>query len=770
MPNNDFNLDGKSLVLLGTNGKGKSALVDGIEFILSGQVSHFIGTGTGNVRHNEAIKNVKTGGTPKVTLSLSPSNGKISRSLSTDVTASNVASQNYIDEHLSTDTFILRRAKLLDFIHAQNANRYDKFVQLLGIKKVDDLQRKFVEAEKQAERRAEQKNSACKNKIAIFHDKSAGITPRNLHEVFVLISKTIAAFKLEGPDTWSDVAAKLPLLEAQRPQTHRKEIEAVTRALVSIEKPLPQSVEEDVVTANQLRSELNELAKSSADAPRNRVINEGYTYLQAHADETHCPLCETELEYPLDDLLARLRERSDALRELRDSNSRREAALSQIKKYADGVTKQIMEDLEHSSLLDRETTKVFKNAKESATQLHQSAVQASTPNYTNDLAIPNNLVRFANLRATWAAKLNERKASLVAPDSEKLEAAIFLLKRGIENHADITAAEQAASNTREILRRATLAKEAFTKAREKAIQQVFNRIAETVLGYYRRLHDFDDSNEQSECTNLELKSTSRSATGGLRLAIQFLKLTDLTDPRAFLSEGHLDSLGLCIFLAVVQIFNPPGSLLVLDDILTSIDKEHRRRVAELLLSDFQQFQIILTTHDEHWHDLLLKAARAQGLQGKWTSIKLEGWTVELGPVLSKVKGSWDYINEHLTEPEYRNLGGPFRDVIEDFLRRTAAKIELKVRFKNDGKYTVGDFTHAGIQDELRKKLIQSDENNEEDIRLSIARVFGQEDLINFLSHRGERRLEISFAEAKDFVSGLRRLTEYCEKHRLIQGQ
>ena len=81
LPGSDFNLKGKNLVLLGSNGKGKSAVVDGIEFLFSGQVGRFVGTGTGSIDHDDAIQHVKKLGVPKVTLSLSPSNGAISRSL-----------------------------------------------------------------------------------------------------------------------------------------------------------------------------------------------------------------------------------------------------------------------------------------------------------------------------------------------------------------------------------------------------------------------------------------------------------------------------------------------------------------------------------------------------------------------------------------------------------------------------------------------------------------------------------------------------------------
>jgi len=252
--------------------------------------------------------------------------------------------------------------------------------------------------------------------------------------------------------------------------------------------------------------------------------------------------------------------------------------------------------------------------------------------------------------------------------------------------------------------------------------------------------------------------------------IQFLGLADSKDPRAFLSEGHLDSLGLCLFLAAVRIFNPPGTLLVLDDVLTSIDKEHRRRVGELLFTEFKDFQIILTTHDDHWNELLQSSARAMGLQNQWQYIQINDWTVESGPVLSVTDNSWEFITENLTEANYRNLGGPFRVVLEDFLARSAAKIELKVRFNVDGKYTAGDFVFAGIADELRKLLVKADAANETAIGIDLARVLGQGDLINFLSHNNPGRLEVTFDQARDFVGGLRSLLTRCEAHKLIKGK
>jgi hypothetical protein len=772
LPANEFKLKGKSLVLFGTNGKGKSALVDGIEFMFSGQVARFTGAGTGSISHDDAVKNVKTGGDPKVVLSLSPSNGEISRKLSSDKTeiTDRPAVKGFLALHPTVDGFVLRRSKILDFVCDQDADRYQKFVQLLGITKVDQLQRSFVEAERQANTAADRARTAHQTKLAVFNDPVSGFGPTILAQVFAQVGRTIDAFGLDKIETWKDLDSRLPLLKAKRPQANQEKIDAMTRALISIETPLANVSDADVKAVNELRTRIAEWAASSVEAPRSRIIEEGRSYLADHRDETHCPLCESKLEQPLDSLLARLKERGAALHEVRNAKSNRTAALGRISQNAVSVAELLKKDLAHSGLFDSATITDLRNARAKALRLTRLLARAGKQDFAEDVAVPADLQTVAVIRKAAAGALKKQKDDLVPPDSTKLETAIALLERGIASWQDVEAAESAVAGAAEIHRRTTIARECFSTAREVAIQQVFTKISGKVLEYYKVLHDFADGGEASECTALELKPTSRAAAGGLRLAIQFLGLANSKDPRAFLSEGHLDSLGLCLFLAAVRIFNPPGTLLVLDDVLTSIDKEHRRRVGELLFTEFKDFQIILTTHDEHWNELLQSSARAMGLQNQWQYIQINGWTVDIGPVLSVSDSSWEFIDENLTEANYRNLGGPFRVVLEDFLTRSAAKIELKVRFKADGKYTAGDFVLAGIADELRKLLVKADTANEAAIGIDLARVLGQGDLINFLSHNNPGRLEVTFDQARDFISGLRSLLTRCEEHKLIKGK
>ncbi len=772
LPANEFKLKGKNLALLGANGKGKSALVDGIEFLFSGQIARFTGTGTGSISHDEAVRNVKTRGEPKVVLGLSSSKGEISRKLSSDSAdiTDQPAVKDFLAQHPNVDSFVLRRAKILDFVHDQDADRYQKFVQLLGITKVDYLQRSFVDAECQAKAQFDRATMDHQKKLAVFNDPVNSFTTRNLDQIFAHISKTVESFDLEKLEKWEDAEARLPLLKAKRTQTNSEKIDAITRAIVSIESPLPSLPEADVGMGNELRNKIVELADSSTDAPRSGIIDEGQSYLASHPDETYCPLCEIPFEQPLEAVLDRLKMRSDALQELRNATSNRKAALDRIKQYAEDVASQLKKDLQYSELFDDATRTELRNARAAALRLTRLLDRVILNHFKGDVTLPDALLSIPETRNELAISLKEKKSVLIPPDSMRLESAISLLERGIASWEDIANAEQAIITSREIHRRTTVAKESFSLAREGAIQQVFTQISETVLDYYNCLHDFGEGNEVSECSALELKPTSRAAAGGLRLAIQFLGIADSKDPRAFLSEGHLDSLGLCLFLAAVRIFNHPGSLLVLDDILTSIDKEHRRRVGELLFTEFKDFQIIMTTHDQHWYELLQSSVCAMGLQKQWQYIQINDWTLDSGSILSVTDNSWEFITENLTEEHYRNLGGPFRVVLEDFLSRTAEKSELKVRFKSDGKYTAGDFVSAGIADELRKRLVKADPTSEKAVGVDIARVLGQGDFINFLSHNNPGRLEVTFDQAKDFISGLKSLSAHCEEHKLIKGK
>ncbi len=76
-----------------------------------------------------------------------------------------------------------------------------------------------------------------------------------------------------------------------------------------------------------------------------------------------------------------------------------------------------------------------------------------------------------------------------------------------------------------------------------------------------------------------------------------------TPPQAYFSESHLDTLGLCVFLALAALDAPAETILVLDDVLASIDKPHVERLIEMLYAEATKFRhCIITTHYRPWKE------------------------------------------------------------------------------------------------------------------------------------------------------------------------
>ncbi len=90
-------------------------------------------------------------------------------------------------------------------------------------------------------------------------------------------------------------------------------------------------------------------------------------------------------------------------------------------------------------------------------------------------------------------------------------------------------------------------------------------------------------------------------------------------PQAVFSDSHMDTLGFCVWLALAKREAPEGTILLIDDIFSSVDATHLGRVIDLLSTEASHFrQVIVATHYRLWWD---RCQNAQGIQrvhlGRW---------------------------------------------------------------------------------------------------------------------------------------------------------
>ncbi len=110
------------------------------------------------------------------------------------------------------------------------------------------------------------------------------------------------------------------------------------------------------------------------------------------------------------------------------------------------------------------------------------------------------------------------------------------------------------------------------------------------------------------------------------------------------SEGHQDSMGVCLFLALSEHLNTSLiDLIILDDVVMSVDVGHRRAFCSVLATNFPDKQFIITTHDTTWANQI----RGEGLVSSKQMLKFFDWSVDYRSKIHYEADVWNRIDEDL---------------------------------------------------------------------------------------------------------------------------
>jgi RecF/RecN/SMC N terminal domain len=145
-------------------------------------------------------------------------------------------------------------------------------------------------------------------------------------------------------------------------------------------------------------------------------------------------------------------------------------------------------------------------------------------------------------------------------------------------------------------------------------------------------------------------------------------------PIKYLSESQLNSLGIALFLASVRLFNRQSNFFVLDDVVTSFDAGHRRRLLRLLKEEFKEWQIIVLTHEQFWFDIIKRELSPEG----WLMNEVD-WDRENGvQIKQSVKDLKDLIGRK--RKEGFDVANDVRTLLERVLKEMCCALGVKVAF------------------------------------------------------------------------------------------
>ena len=178
------------------------------------------------------------------------------------------------------------------------------------------------------------------------------------------------------------------------------------------------------------------------------------------------------------------------------------------------------------------------------------------------------------------------------------------------------------------------------------MQREVDQINETINEYFQHIIGVIDKK-----IKLHLELDEKTNQGLVHLSTNYTKNLPEAQPTGYLSNADKHAFTLAFQLAYIKEFNQGAKILILDDLVTSIDAGYRNRIVSLIFQKFSDFQIIATTHD----DLFNLSMYASADLSKWTFCRIIRVDPDHGPIFDifrptreQMQFLWDHGQSALT--------------------------------------------------------------------------------------------------------------------------
>ena len=745
VPDLELELNGKSLLLRGENGTGKSSIVEAIEFFFTGKISHLEGTkGLSLQRHGPHVKFNPEDVDIKITFN--PGNVSLDRTF-TSLPSIPEQFKDYF-QITQKGTFILRRSQILTFIMSKPADRFRVIGSILGVGPLDDSELKMMRV---CDDLKGEINSKKREVERIINNLSMTIGKKiiNVEDVLPALNKMLQE-------------ANLPLIESlEKVDKHAEEMLKTVKKAESIDRIriLNEILEEtkNVVVDKEVISELssfsdkvkyllredNRLELSVAD-----ILERGQKVIEERGVDI-CPLCRQPIER--EKVLVEIRNRLKTLQSLSGKASEVRTMsvpiINDLKKTV-GKLESMISKIEKFSELSEKKTKMG----EKVNFLNDYVDKVtSAKDLKNEIPTHEFNQQKDEINKIWystSKKCTKLLDEVGLTEKEKKVLSVVSLIGQVKSKAkDLSTAHSELKTYQDYYGFAQKIYSTFSETKKAKIQEIHDSMQENIQSFYSMLHPKDPHK------NIELKVMLKKRAS-TKLEIESFG-REGEDPRALASEGHLDSLGLCIFLAFVKKFNKGCPLIILDDVVSTIDAQHRKNICKLLFEEFNDNQLIITTHDEVWYEQLRAFQHTYRMEGNFKNLTIVGWNVDTGPIIRPYKPRWERIQEKIAQGDKLGAGNEGRQYLEWILEKICNVTNAPVPVNNWEGRMVSD-----LLPHVKKRigdLIKDDEPLKTTILDKFKNLESTTIMGNILSHNNILAGKVSIEEVRGFCDSVHEL-------------
>jgi DNA repair exonuclease SbcCD ATPase subunit len=693
--------DGNNFVVWGTNGTGKSAVVDAIDFLLTGQINRLIGTGTKGITLNRHGAHIDCEDLSQAYVKALISIDRISQAIeirrSMDDPGVINCSEDYrdqieqLEEIAHRGQHILTRREILRFVTATGGDRAKEIQVLMNLSEIDDIRKTMVAVKNKSKRDIK----TAKGTLEKWETETAvrvGLDEYETAEVLRVVNEYRTRLKGKPVAELNEDTLQADIDPPKTSETAAGvNITIFENNITSLSALVSKDKQDEIHRADvQLRSlvdSIHEDANLLRSFSTQKLVQEG---LEALDESGKCPLCDIPWEPGALEtyLLEKLEDATGVQERIKTINSVANTINAEITKTLTIIANilQPIEMLNIDGVVEAFTTwqqeseslgKLLKNPVE---KYHKTELSSE---HVQRLCAPGNFNELLDQILEKAkVKFPKKTAEQTAWDIlTELKVSVKHLREAQEN----------LEKTRTTASRAESLHNIYIVARDEVLGGLYEEIKDRFVElHHADEEDFDATFELSEAAlDFEVDFYGRGKH----------------PPHALHSEGHQDSMGVCLFLALSEkLTQGVIDLIVLDDVVMSVDINHRRELCNILAKNFPENQFMITTHEKAWAMQL----KFYGVVSSQNMYEFYDWHVETGPYITDAVDVWNQISHDMDKNDIPAAAARLRRGSEQFFAEVCDRLKAFVPFSLDGRYELGDLLTAamsrfkGLLDEARK--------------------------------------------------------------------
>ncbi|WP_417809708.1 AAA family ATPase [Thioclava sp.] len=677
----DINLDQKSFAISGPNGSGKSGVIDAIEFALTGQIGRLTGTGTKGLSlsdHGPHVDHIKFPDAAFVELEVffptlgksAKLNRKVSAPKKPKIEPNDPDILAILDQVAQHPEITLARREILKFILVEPTKRSAQIQEILKIDELGQTRSALYTASGKLNQAAiaAEKDAQNKKMTLLQHLGIASLSAAEVLEV-VNAKRELLGLAHHGnmtAETIIDQGLAEPTVEQSLNKSAALiELDKLAKMIAGFGQVTSPDAEALVVLIEQLEND----AQLLVSLQQRELVERGLRLVDGPA----CPMCDHEWpdEAHLLSHLHAKQQKSKAAGELKQKLMDHASALSSEV----GNLKAL--------LLEAHRIAKIENAADMLTSVlgwgkNLASLQERLTSFSTILELKDRLTSgWPAIPEGFEAKLTAFEGAIRAkPDQSATLAAQSFLINAEQRFMDYKAARKIEKGAQKARDAAKVAYDAWCAAMESELDALYEAVEDDFSNFYRVLNDGDEQ---------KFVARFKATEGRLDFDVNFYG-RGLYPPGAFHSEGHQDGMGVCLYLALMKrLLGDSFTVALLDDVVMSVDADHRYQFCKLLMTEFRNTQFVIATHDKVWAEQM----RSAKLVTRKTSMVFDSWSVDTGPLVESNPEIWAEIDAALAKGKVEVAAPILRRHMEFVSRLLADQLGAQTVFKADNSYDLG---------------------------------------------------------------------------------